>query len=321
MHDLLKKEKKCALVTGGAGFIGSHAVDALLMAGWHVKVLDDMSSGSWDALSAFMKREKFSFIRGDISDREILRQAVSGADFVFHLAALVSVPLSVEKPEQCFRTNVSAFESLLQELRGTGAPLFYASSAAVYGDRSEGLRREDEAPRPLSPYGASKAMNEIQALAASNTWGIPAIGFRFFNVYGERQNPAGAYASVIPKFCAALAKGESPLIYGDGGQTRDFIYVRDLARILRDFIPLAGKFSGEVFNVASGKSVSLLDVLLRLKEISGCQAEERYLPERSDDIRHSRADLTKITAAADNYVTTDLNSGLKETFEWYRKNL
>lgn len=313
--------KKHALVTGGAGFIGSHMTDELLRNGWSVCVLDDFSGGSRSAVGPHLDNKDFSLIEGNIESRSVLREALRGADAVFHFAAFVSVPLSVIEPEKCFRTNVAAFENLLLELRETKTPLLYASSAAVYGDRSEGARSEGETPRPLSPYGASKAMNEVQSLAAWNTWQVSSVGFRFFNVYGERQNTEGAYASVIPKFCEALIKGIPPVIFGDGGQTRDFIYVKDVTRILLGFVPLVKKNCGEVFNVASGKSLSVREVLDRLKTMGGAGAAEKNLPERADDIRHSRADLSKITAALDKYETTGVDDGLKKTFEWYKNNL
>lgn len=313
--------KKQALVTGGAGFIGSRTVHALLENGWAVRVLDDLSSGSRSAIEPFLGRDDFMFIEGDFGDRTLLRNAVSGVDAVFHFAAFVSVPLSVERPEECFRTNVTAFENLLLALRETKTPLLYASSAAVYGDRSGGVRREDEPPKPLSPYGASKAMNEIQALAAWYTWGIPSVGFRFFNVYGERQSIRGAYASVIPKFCEAMIKGSHPRIFGDGGQTRDFVYVGDVVRTLISFVALIGEHSGEVFNVASGESLSVRDTLDKLRHLSGSRADEEVLPVRADDIRHSRADLSKIKSALREYVVTNIDEGLKKTYEWYKNNL
>lgn len=312
---------KLALITGGAGFIGSRAVRELLGRGWCVRVLDNLSSGAPGAVEQYLGRNDFEFINGDIRDRSVLREAVRGADAVFHFAALVSVPLSVEEPEECFSTNVAAFENLLLELRGAKTPLLYASSAAVYGDRSDGARREDEPPKPLSPYGASKAMNETQAQAAWRTWDVPSVGFRFFNVYGEGQSVKGAYASVIPKFCEALAKGVRPRVFGDGGQTRDFVYVGDVARTLLDFVPIIRDNSGEVFNVASGESYSVRWILDRLREISGHDADEEILPERADDIRHSRADLTKIKAVMAGYAATDINEGLKKTYGWYKNNL
>lgn len=312
---------KLALVTGGAGFIGSRTVRELLGNSWSVRVLDNLSSGARGAVEQYLGREDFSFIEGDIADRSLLREAVRDADAVFHFAALVSVPLSVEKPEECFRTNVAAFENLLLELRGARTPLLYASSAAVYGDRSDGARGEDEPPKPLSPYGASKAINEIQAQAAWHTWGIPSVGFRFFNVYGEGQSVSGAYASVIPKFCEALAKGVRPRVFGDGGQTRDFVYVGDVARTLLSFVPIIEDNSGEVFNIASGGSHPVRVILDKLREISGQSAEEETLPERVDDIRHSRADLTKLKTVLAGYTATDINEGLKKTYGWYKNNL
>lgn len=307
-------------MTGGAGFIGSHTVDALLAAGWQVVVLDNFSTGSRSLSKRCLDREDCSFIEGGVEDGGGLNAAAEEADVVFHLAAMVSVPLSVEQPEECFRINVAAFERLLMTLRRRKTPLLYASSAAVYGDRDKGARREEEAPKPLSPYGASKAINEIQALAAWHTWGVPSAGFRFFNVYGERQNTGGAYASVIPRFCEKLLRGEAPVIYGDGGQTRDFIYVKDAARALLDFIPLVREGRGAVFNVASGKKLSVLEVLGRLRKLGGLKTREVYLPERPDDIRDSFADVSKITSALKGWAPTDIDDGLKKTLEWYRKN-
>lgn len=317
----LSYAKKRVLVTGGAGFIGSHTVDAFFERGWKVKVLDDFSSSSKRNLETYLNRKDFSLIVGSIEDSSVLHEAVRDVDVVVHLAAFVSVPLSVDRPEECFRINVSAFEKLLMELRGTKTQLLYASSSAVYRNRNEGLQREGEAPWPVSPYGASKAINEIQALSAWNTWGIPSVGFRFFNVYGERQSIGSAYASVVPNFCKKLIKGKAPVIFGNGDHTRDFIYVWDVARILLDSIPLIKNNCGEIFNVASGKATSIRDILDRLKAISGVETKAEHRPERVGDFHHSHADLEKITTFLGSYQTTDIDLGLKKTFDWYSKNL
>ncbi|MDO5562007.1 MAG: GDP-mannose 4,6-dehydratase [Synergistaceae bacterium] len=310
--------KKTALVTGGAGFIGSHTTDALIAQGWKVIVVDDLSSGNLDNLRHLRGNPCFSFMRGDICDVELMKRLLHGADEVFHFAAQVSVPLSIDDPEGCYRVNIDAFKNLLLLCKERKLPVFYASSAAVYGNRGDGVRDEEEAPRPLSPFGASKAIDEMLASAAWNSWGVPAVGFRFFNVYGPRQNPNGAYASIIPKFCSVMACGSTPVIYGDGEQTRDFIHVKDVAAIIVKMSDMAKENGGRVFNVATGVSISVNALLKAISDKISIPPKADYKPARAGDIVSNAADISRLKSALKDIKFTDINEGLVDTVEWYK---
>lgn len=313
--------EKTALITGGAGFIGSHMADTLLNNGYTVRILDNFSTGSEKNIRHLYSNTHFSMIRGDIRNTVTLKSALENVDFVFHFAAFVSVPLSIETPQQCFETNVSAFNNLILLLRPRKIPLFYASSAAVYGDREHGVRRESEYPMPTSPYGASKAINEIQAINATKVWGIPAIACRFFNIYGPRQNPSGAYASVIPRFCEKLIKNESPIIYGSGEQTRDFIYVQDVTSILLKLLPLIAVNTNLILNIGTGSSLTVNTIFETLKKITGTAIEPQWGKDRAGDIKHSNADITALQNLIGSYNYTAIKKGLIETYDWYVKNI
>lgn len=312
------KLTRSALITGGAGFIGSHMVDELISEGWNVSVLDNLMTGKRENLEHLSGNPALRFIEGDVSDKALLKKLLEGKNAVFHFAAMVSVPLSIEKPEECHLSNVTAFNDLILTLKDMKIPLIYASSAAVYGNRSEGLRHEGEIPLPMSPYGASKAINEIQAGSAARVWGLDCVGFRFFNVYGPRQDPFGPYASVIPRFCHALSSGGRPVVFGDGSQTRDFIYVRDLTLILLKMYERASQNRGRVFNLATGKSMSVNELLKLVSEIMDSDANEERLPERSGDIKNSSADITLLNEAVGRHEFTDIKSALSKTADWYR---
>ena len=316
----MTEKTKSALVTGGAGFIGSHMTDCLIENGWQVTVLDNLSTGSYDNLKHLENNDSLTFVTGDIEDKNLINKLVQGKDAIFHFAAMVSVPLSIEKPEECFRINVAAFDNILLELVDSRIPIFYASSAAVYGNREEGLRKEDETPNPLSPYGESKVMNEKLALEAWNAFKVPTVGFRFFNVYGPRQNPIGAYASVIPKFCDAFARGIRPVIYGDGSQTRDFIHVKDLVRVLYKMIALSSVNAGRVFNVATGSSVSVNELLLLIASKMNKTPKAEKRSERLGDIKRSAADISALRGAIGNdFCFKRIEEGLKDTVKWYAR--
>lgn len=314
------KLTRSALITGGAGFIGSHMVDELISEGWNVSVLDNLMTGKRENLEHLSGNPALRFIEGDVSDKALLKKLLEGKNAVFHFAAMVSVPLSIEKPEECHLSNVTAFNDLILTLKDMKIPLIYASSAAVYGNRSEGLRHEGEIPLPMSPYGASKAINEIQAGSAARVWGLDCVGFRFFNVYGPRQDPFGPYASVIPRFCHALSSGGRPVVFGDGSQTRDFIYVRDLTLILLKMYDRASQNRGRVFNLATGKSMSVNELLKLVSEIMDSDANEERLPERSGDIKNSSADITLLNEAVGRPEFTDIKSALSKTADWYRSH-
>ncbi|MDD4159957.1 MAG: SDR family NAD(P)-dependent oxidoreductase [Synergistaceae bacterium] len=314
------KKERSALITGGAGFIGSHMADELISDGWKVTVLDNLTTGKRENLEHLSGNSYFSFIKGDVSDKGLIKELLEGTDAVFHFAAMVSVPLSIEFPEECYGNNVTAFNDLIIAMKDMGIPLIYASSAAVYGNRDNGLRNEGEIPLPMSPYGASKAINEIQAASAARVWGLCSVGFRFFNVYGPRQLPFGPYASVIPRFCHAFSAGESPIIYGDGTQTRDFVYVKDLTSILLKMCEKACQNRGCVFNLATGKSISVNELLKLISEIMDSEIEEKRLPERPGDIKISNADISLLNEANGHHDFTEIRSALSKTAEWYREN-
>ena len=312
------KSARSALITGGAGFIGSHMADELISDGWKVTVLDNLITGKRENLEHLSGDPSLRFVEGDVSDKDLLKRLLKGIDAVFHFAAMVSVPLSIEKPEECHLNNVTAFIDLIIALKDANIPLIYASSAAVYGNRSEGLRHEGEIPLPMSPYGASKAINEIQAGSAARVWGLDCVGFRFFNVYGPRQDPFGSYASVIPRFCHALYSGGRPVIFGDGTQTRDFVYVRDLTSVLLKMCDRAQQNRGRVFNLATGKSMTVNELLKLISEIMDSEVIEERLPERPGDIKISNADISLLTEALGRTEFTDIRCALSKTAEWYR---
>lgn len=308
------------LVTGGAGFIGSHLCDLLLQKGLKVTVLDNLSTGRSENVSMFEGNSNYEFVEGDIRNREVLEKQVHRADAVFHLAAMVSVPLSLEKPDECYEVNVKSFNELLLAARGRKTPVIYASSAAIYGEGvDEGPRAEEENPDPLSPYGASKAIDELLALTATNAWDVPTVGMRFFNVYGPRQVPDGAYASVIPRFSTAILSGKPATIYGDGSQTRDFIYAGDIARTLAEAARKSSSLSGTVVNVGSGRRSSVNDVYRIITGMHEPCVEPVFMDERPGDIKHSYAKLGRLSAFMDLSTFTSLEKGIEYTVSYYSK--
>ena len=311
---------RSALVTGGAGFIGSHMVEELISDGWDVTVFDNLITGKRENLEDLLGDPRLTFVVGDITDKNLLNKLLEGKDAVFHFAAMVSVPLSIELPEECHAVNVTAFNNLIIALKDKKIPLIYASSAAVYGSRDEGIRHEGEIPLPMSPYGASKAINEIQAGSAARVWGLDSVGFRFFNVYGPRQQPFGAYASVIPRFCCAIAKGDSPVVFGDGTQTRDFIYVKDLTSVLLKMFYKVSKNRGRVFTLGTGINMSVNELLKMISEIMASDVKEERKPERAGDIKNSIADITLLKEEIGDIDFTDIRLALKKTADWYKNN-
>ena len=282
-----------ALVTGGAGFIGSHLVDALVARGGRVRVLDDLSSGSLANLAHH--REAVELRRGDIRDAEACRRACAGVTWVFHLAALGSVPRSLEDPAASIAVNVAGTANVFAAAREAGARrTVYASSSSVYGD-SEGLpKREGEEGAPLSPYATSKAMTEQLAATFAKSYGQELVGLRFFNVFGPRQSPEGPYAAVVPRFLAAARSGAPMEVHGDGEQSRDFTYVSDAveAALLAAGAPLSA--CGAAYNVAGGERVTMNELAQRLAALAGTSAPPVHVAPRPGDVRHSLADLTAV---------------------------
>lgn len=306
--------ERCALVTGGAGFIGSHLVDALIARGWRVRVFDNLSSGSEANLAHV--RDNVELIVGDVRDDGAVRRACSGVETVFHLAAFISVPGSVEDPKTADAVNIGGTLNVLIGARDAGARrLVFSSSAAVYGEPETLPTPETCLPTPGSPYGIEKLYGEHMSRLFASLYGLETVSLRYFNVYGPRQNPNSEYAAVIPKFAGALIAGRAPTIFGDGGQTRDFLYVGDVAsaNVLAAESPRA---VGQVINTASGRAVSVLDLCRMMQRHCGFNGEPSFQSARKGDVRHSLADVSRASSLLGFRASVSLEEGLRRTIEW-----
>jgi nucleoside-diphosphate-sugar epimerase len=305
-----------SLVTGGGGFIGSHLVDALLARGDVVRVLDNFSTGKRENLQHNI--EKIQLLTGDLRDSEVLKEAVQGVDFIFHQAAFVSVPQSMEDPDSCFDINVNGTGKLLAAARTAGVKrVVLASSAAVYGENEAAPLSEDEEPDPLSPYAASKSINEIYARLFTKHLGLNVVALRYFNVYGPRQNPASDYAAVVPIFIKILEDEGEPVIFGDGLQTRDFVYIADVVQANIQASESV-KAPGKVFNICSGQEISLLDLLEKLSSIYNRKILPSFQEARPGDIYRSLGNPNKARDILEFSSTTSIIDGLDETAAWMR---
>jgi UDP-glucose 4-epimerase len=305
------------LVTGGAGFIGSHIATALVERGDRVRVLDDLSTGFRHNLAHLA--DNVELIEGDVADLATVAAAVEGVECVFHQAALGSVPRSVERPLDTHAACVTGTVNLLDAARRAGVRrVVYAASSSAYGNQPFSTKRESDLPSPLSPYAAAKLAGEFYCRAFANTYGIETVAIRYFNVFGPRQNPASEYSAVIPKFIAALLSGQQPIIYGDGGQTRDFTFVENVvhANLLA---AKAEGVSGMTFNVAAGRSVSLLEMLAALNDFLGTEVEPRFEPPRVGDVRDSLADISLAERLLGYQTRVDFHEGLRRSLEYYRE--
>ncbi len=331
--DELGGDPRTWAVTGVAGFIGSNILQGLLAAGQRVVGLDNLATGSRQNL-AEVEREvgpehwrNFRFVEGDIRDPETCQALCAGADFVLHQAALGSVPLSMEHPEQTHAANVTGFLNVLMAARNAGVRRFvYASSCAVYGDDPSSPKLEERVGHSISPYATSKRMNELYADVFSRSYRLATVGLRYFNIYGRRQDPNGAYAAVIPKWMAAMLQGEEITIYGDGQTSRDFCFVQDVvqANILAATAAKAGGTEGGlVCNIGTGVETSLNELFASLREILARDRPDlgKLKPThgsfRAGDIRHSRADISRAREVLDFAPSFDLGKGLADAFEWY----
>ncbi len=301
------------LVTGGAGFIGSHLVDALIARGDSVRILDNFSTGSMDNVNAAAE-----LVQGDVSDWETVRTAVTDCDLVFHEAALVSVPYSIENPTLNHETNVTGtfnvFEAARQEeIRR----VVYATSSAVYGNRPGLPKLESDPPAPISPYAAAKLMTEQYAAAFNACYDIECVGLRYMNVYGPRQNPGSPYSGVLSIFAERAMKGQGVTVHGDGGQTRDFVNVRDVVQANLLASTAAFDPAACIFNVGLGEQTSLNQIVDVLGTITGAPLAVTYGDERPGDIRHSCADITQARQTLSFDPQVDLLTGLRETLAWF----
>ena len=297
------------LITGGCGFIGSHIAEALRADGIPVRVFDNLSSGKLANLKGF--DGGIEVIQGDVRDPEALRQAMQGVDQVFHEAALVSVAVSVEQPEENDAINIRGTLNVLQAARAAGVKrLVFATSAAVYGNNPDLPKRETMLPEPESPYALAKLAGEYYLRLYSRLYGVETVALRYFNVFGPRQDGKSMYSGVISRFMDDIRQGRAPTIFGDGGQTRDFVFVKDIVQANLLAMRTPG-VSGEVYNVATGKQVSLLQLWDRLKHITGSSLEPRFLDPRSGDIRHSLADIDQIRKRLGYQPKFSLDEGLR----------
>lgn len=299
------------VVTGGAGFVGSHLVQALVARGDEVRVVDNLASGSRNNL-AFIAKE-VRLVEGDIADRTLLDHVFTGAEVVFHQAALASVPRSLEDPLATHTACATGTLNVLLAARQAGVRrVVYAASSSAYGDQPTPVKRESDLPAPLSPYAAAKLAGEAYCQAFYASFGLETVALRYFNVFGPRQDPSGPYAAVIPIFLKRLLANERPIIYGDGLQTRDFTYVGNVVRANLLAAERPG-VAGRTFNIGSGSAVSLLELLRRIGTLLGVPAEAEFAPARAGDVRDSLADIALAQSLLGYEPTIDLDEGLRLT--------
>ena len=313
------------LVTGGAGFIGSNLCEAVLSMGYRVKCLDDLSTGSEKNVDLFINDCNYEFIKGDIKELQTCMEACEGVDYVLHQAAWGSVPRSIEMPLFYCANNITGTVNMLESARRNGVKKFvYASSSSVYGDEPNLPKMEGCEGNLLSPYAVSKRADEEWAKQYTRHYGLETYGLRYFNVFGRRQDPNGAYAAVIPKFIKQLLKGEVPTINGDGRQSRDFTYIENVIEANLKACVAGSEAAGDVYNIAYGGREYLLDVYykivdaLGLRNDSGMYPEPNFGPDRAGDIKHSNADISKTCRMLGYCPEWDFERGSNAASTWYR---
>jgi len=306
------------LVTGGAGFIGSNIAHAFVGRGYDVVAFDNLSTGTVENLAGLEGNSGFQLVKGDVLDYQALVKAASGARYLLHLAALPSVAMSIENPELVNKVNVEGTIKVLLAAREAGVEkVVVASSTAVYGDALKLPVREDEPCRPLSPYAVSKAACEGYAEVLGRLEGLPVLCLRYFNVYGPRQSPAGEYAAVIPRFITAALEGRPLVIYGDGEQTRDFVFVEDVVEA--NLLAMTSSAVG-VLNIASGRAISINELARKIVELTSSASEIVHVEAREGEIRHSVADISKARRELGFEPSYSIEGGLKKTIQWFRRS-
>lgn len=314
--------KDMFLITGGAGFIGSNLCESLIAQGYKVRCVDNLSFGSIDNIKSLMEKEKFEFWKGDIRDIEFCKDACQGAAYVLHQAALGSVGHSMTEPAEYGAVNVMGSIHMLEAARQAGVKKFvYASSSAVYGDLAVLPNKEGQEGELLSPYALTKKTVEDWAGMYKKVYGLDTYGLRYFNVYGPKQNPNGAYAAVIPRFITKLLKEETPVINGDGTQTRDFTYISDVIDANLLACRADSNAAGKAYNVAYGKQISILEVLKALCSVLDKEYKPIFAPQQKGDIKHSYADLNKIKEFLGYEGKVDFTRGLVLSLKWYQETL
>jgi UDP-N-acetylglucosamine 4-epimerase len=311
------------LVTGGAGFIGANLVQHLLQQPdvEKIRVFDNLATGALKNIEEFETNRKFQFVHGDIRDYDSCLLACDGIDLISHQAALGSVPRSINDPLTTNNVNITGTLNIFTAAKEKKIKrIVYAASSSTYGDHSGLPKVEDKIGNPLSPYAVTKYVNELYATVFANVYGMELIGLRYFNVFGPKQNPQGAYAAVIPLFIKAVLNNEPPLINGDGEHSRDFTFVENAvqANTLALFTQKKEAIN-QVYNIAYGTRTSLNEVFEMIKEIAGSDLAPKYGPERKGDVKHSLADISKAKELLDYDPKFDIREGMKKAFEWYRK--
>lgn len=308
-----------SLVTGAAGFIGSNLVRHLLDYDHTVIGIDNLSTGRTVNLDPV--ENQVTFVEGDIRDRDLVRELCTGVDYLFHQAALPSVPRSIENPWAANTHNVTGTLSVFLGARDAGVErVVFAASSSIYGDTGQLPKEETMCPRPESPYAVSKHVGELYGNVFSDVYEIETVGLRYFNVFGPRQDPSSDYAAVIPKFIDLFFREEPPVIHGDGKQTRDFTYVENVVRANRKVaLAPAENVSGEIFNVGCGESVTVNRLARELKSVTGATVDPVHGDPRPGGVRHSQADISKAESAFGYEPTVDLKDGLRRTVAWFEQ--
>lgn len=315
-------ENSTFLVTGGAGFIGSNLCEAILKMGYKVRCLDDLSTGKQANVDIFLDNPNYTFIKGDIKDLDTCMAACEGVDYVLNQAAWGSVPRSIEMPLFYEKNNIMGTLNMMEAARQQGVKKFvYASSSSVYGDHPVLPKKEGQEGNLLSPYALTKRVDEEFAKLYTRLYGLDTYGLRYFNVFGRRQDPDGAYAAVIPKFIKMLMNGETPTINGDGKQSRDFTYIENVIEANLKACLAPHEAAGNAFNIAYGGREYLIDIYHSLTRALGKDIEPNFGPDRAGDIKHSNADISKAREMLGYDPDYDFDSGLKLAIDWYVENL
>ena len=321
-ENLQFKEDAVFLVTGGAGFIGSNLCEAILNMGYTVRCLDNLSTGKRENVDMFLDNPRYTFIEGDIRDLDTCMSACEDVDYVLNQAAWGSVPRSIEMPLFYEEVNIRGTLNMMEASRQQGVKKFvYASSSSVYGDHPVLPKVEGQEGNLLSPYALTKRVGEEYGKLYTKLYGLDTYGLRYFNVFGRRQNPDGAYAAVIPKFIKQLLHGEVPTINGDGKQSRDFTYIDNVIEANLKACLASHEAAGQAFNIAFGGREYLIDIYYGLTEALEIDVEPNFGPDRAGDIKHSNADINKAKRLLGYDPDWSFEKGIKAAIEWYKENL
>ena len=321
-NDVVFEKESVFLVTGGAGFIGSNLIEALLNKGYRVRCLDDLSNGHKSNIEPFFSNDLFKFIEGSIIDFETCLEATEGVDYVLHQAAWGSVPRSIEMPQYYEKVNVQGTINMMEaSVKNNVKKFVYASSSSVYGDEPTLPKKEGREGNVLSPYALTKKIDEEYGRLYHNLYGLDTYGLRYFNVFGRRQDPNGAYAAVIPKFIKQLLNGEQPTINGDGKQSRDFTYIENVIEANLKACQAPSSAAGNGFNIAYGGREYLIDIYKHLTSALNVSIDPHFGPDRAGDIKHSNADVSKAKELLNYNPDWDFSRGIEEAINWYKENL